>query len=75
MRRSHLTFCYIIGIYGKTREVVFSDYKTREVVFFNYKKKKELVSHTMEKRLVVYIIKEKRKANEICLPFFDYISG
>jgi hypothetical protein len=69
MRRPHLTFCYIIGIYGKTREVVFSDYKTREVVFFNYKKKKELDSHTMGKRLVVYIIKEKRKANEICLPF------
>ena len=27
MRRPHLTFCYIIGIYGKTREVFFLDKK------------------------------------------------
>ena len=36
---------------------------------------KELDSHTMEKGLVVYIIKEKRKANDILPSFFDYVSG
>jgi hypothetical protein len=75
MRRPHLTFCYIIGIYGKTREVVFSDYKTREVFFFDYKKMKELVSHTIEKSRLYLLSKKKGRQMRFCLPFFDYVSG
>jgi len=59
MRRPHLTFCYIIGIYGKTREVVFSDYKTREVVFSDYKTR-EVVFFDYKKRRSLILIQWKK---------------